>query len=361
MCAKPKRRSSIIGRGATVNPPSRFERIHVEEDLEQIQDDDQFERRAVSTEFFRDESKTVITENESPDVPFRFSVNPYRGCEHGCAYCYARPYHEMLGMNAGLDFETKILVKFDAARLLRRELCHPSWQGDAMAMSGVTDCYQPCERKFGITRSLLEVMLEARQATSVTTKNSLVQRDLDLLTPMAASQLAHVNISIATLDAGLSRRLEPRTATPRARLRAVSQLSESGIPVRVLVAPVIPGLTDHQVPGVLKAAKEAGATEASYELLRLPHSVEPFFLNWLDENYPRARSKTESLIRVTRDGKLNDAEFGRRMVGSGAYAENIRATVVAFARKYGLDRSLPPLDTSQFRSPRSENGQMRLF
>jgi DNA repair photolyase len=344
-----------------VNPPSRFERIHIEEELEQIQDDDRFEPRTVSTEFFPDESKTVITENDSPDVPFRFSVNPYRGCEHGCAYCYARPYHEMLGMNAGLDFETKILVKFDAARLLRRELCDPSWEGEAIAMSGVTDCYQPCERKLRITRGLLEVMLEAGQATAITTKNSLVLRDLDLLTPMATIQLVHVNISIATLDADLSRRLEPRTATPQARLRAVGQLNESGIPVRVLVAPIIPGLTDHQVPSVMKAAKEAGAIEASYELLRLPHSVAPVFLNWLDENYPHTRTKTESLIRVTREGRLNDSEFGQRMIGSGAYAESICSTVVAFAGKYGLDRPLPPLNTSRFQPPRSENGQMRLF
>lgn len=206
-----------------------------------------------------------------------------------------------------------------------------------------------------------KVMFEARQATAVTTKNSLVLRDLDLLAPMAERQLVHVNVSIGTLDADLSRRLEPRTATPRAKLRAVRRLSETGIPVRVLVAPIIPGLTDHHVPSVLKAAKEAGAMEVSYELLRLPHSVEPVFLNWLDENYQELRGKTESLIRVTRDGRLNDAEFGRRMVGSGAYAENIRATFIAFARKHGLDRPLPPLDTSGFRPPRSENGQMRRF
>ncbi len=351
-----------MGRGSTVNPPSRFERVYAQEDLEQIQDEgDRFEPRAVPTQFFPDESKTVITQNDSPDVSFRFSVNPYRGCEHGCAYCYARPYHEMLGMNAGLEFETKILVKYNAAGLLRRELCQPSWRGAVIAMSGVTDCYQPCERELRITRGLLEVMLEAKQATAITTKNSLVLRDMDLLASMATDQLAHVNISLATLDADLSRSLEPRTATPQARLRAVGRLTESGIPVRVLVAPIIPGLTDHHVPGVIKAAKDAGAIEACYELLRLPYSVAPVFLNWLDQNCPHGRSKTEAMIRTVREGRLNDPEFGQRMVGSGAYAESIGSTVSAFAKKYGLDRPLPPLDTSRFRPPRSKNGQMRLF
>ncbi len=362
MGAEPKPRLPPVGRGAGVSPPNRFERTHVEDDWEQLPpDDDLVGRRKIATEFFPDGSKTVITENDSPDIPFRYSINPYRGCEHGCAYCYARPYHELLGMNAGLDFESKILVKFDAASLLRNELSYSAWQGEAIALSGVTDCYQPAEREFRITRSLLEVMVEAQQATTITTKNALVVRDLDLLAPMAAMGLATVNISIATLDSDLARVLEPRTSTPDARLRAVRGLSEAGVPACVLVAPIIPGLTDHQIANVLQAAADAGAVSAGCELLRLPQNVAPVFLDWLDTHRPQARAKVESLIRTTRDGRLNDTTFGERMIGSGAYAEGIRNAFVAFARKYGLDEPAPGLDTSRFRPPRNKTGQMRLF
>lgn len=351
-----------VGRGAVVNPPNRFERVHAVPDDEQLEaHDTAAERYAVATEFLPDESKSLLTETDSPDVPFRHSINPYRGCEHGCAYCYARPYHELLGMNAGLDFETKILVKFDAARILRRELARPAWQGEVICLSGVTDCYQPAERKFRITRSILEVLHEARQAVSITTKNSLILRDLDLLAALAALRLAQVNMSIPTLDAELSRDLEPRTATPAARLRAVRELTAAGVPVRVLVAPIIPGLTDYQVPQVLREAKDAGALEARYNLLRLPLSVAPVFLHWLQTHRPQLRAKIEQLIRATRDGRLNDATFGDRMVGTGAYAESIRATFLAFATKVGLTGPLPEFDTSLFRPPRNASGQLRLF
>ncbi len=362
MGEEPTPRLPQVGRGAGVSPPNRFERTHLEDDWEQLPaDDDLMGRRKIATEFLPDGSKTVITENDSPDIPFRYSINPYRGCEHGCAYCYARPYHEMLGMNAGLDSESKIVVKFDAAALLREELCHPGWKGDAIALSGVTDCYQPAERKFCITRGLLEVMLEAQQATTITTKNALILRDLDLLAPMATMGLVSVNISIATLDSELARELEPRTSTPLARLRAVRELSEAGVPICVLIAPIIPGLTDHQIANVLQAAAAAGAVSAGCELLRLPLSVAPIFLDWLDTHRPLGRTKVEELIRATRDGRLNDSKFGERLVGSGTYAESISSSFAAFSRKCGLDSPVPELDTSRFRPPRSKNGQMRLF
>jgi DNA repair photolyase len=303
----------------------------------------------------------VITETDSPDVPFRFSINPYRGCEHGCAYCYARPYHELLGMNAGLDFETKILVKFDAPRLLRGELNRRGWQGEVICLSGVTDCYQPAERQFRITRGLLEVMQQARQAVSIVTKNALILRDLDLLGPMGQQRLAQVNISLPSLDQGLTRVMEPRTSAPAARLRAIRELTAAGVPVRVLISPIIPGLTDHHVPQVMQAAKEAGAIEAHYTLLRLPLSVAPIFLDWLDTHRPELRPRVEQRIRATRDGCLSDPQFGRRMSGSGTYAETIRTAFVVFAKRFGLDRPLPPLDTEQFRPPALPSGQLRLF
>jgi DNA repair photolyase len=355
-------RVSAIGRGATVNPPNRFESVHRVDDWEHLEQAGELpERVAARTQFLPDQSQTAITETDSPDVPFRFSINPYRGCEHGCAYCYARPYHERLGMNAGLDFETKILVKFDAPKLLRRELNRSGWQGDVICLSGVTDCYQPAERQFRITRGLMEVMHEAGQAVSIVTKNSLILRDLDLLKEMGRQRLAQVNISLPSLDQELTRVMEPRTAAPAARLRAIRELAEAGVPVRVLIAPVIPGLTDHQVPQVMQAAREAGATEAHYTLLRLPLSVAPVFLDWLDTHRPELRARVEQLIRATRDGRLNDPQFGTRMSGSGAYAETIGNAFAAFAKRFGLDRPLPTLDTGRFRPPRIPRGQLRLF
>jgi DNA repair photolyase len=357
-------RTNSKGRGAPVNPPNRFERTRVEDDWEQLDaDDDELATggRPVPTEFLPDNSRSLIVENHSPDVPFRFSMNPYRGCEHGCAYCYARPGHETLGMNAGLDFETKILVKHDAVRLLRQELAKPSWHAEVIAMSGVTDCYQPAERRFRLTRGLLEVMLEARQPVGIITKNALVLRDLDLLKPMAEQRLVHVNISVTTLDSELARTMEPRTATPAARLRAICELSAAGVPVNVIVAPIIPGLTDHELPQILSAAKEAGALAAGYVLLRLPLAVAPIFTEWLAAHRPLAKERVEQLIRSTRGGELNDSQFGRRMRGDGPYAEGIRRTFQLFTKKLGLDQPLPPLDSSHFQAPRGADGQLRLF
>jgi DNA repair photolyase len=315
----------------------------------------------VPTVFLPDRAKTVIRENNSPDIPFRFSINPYRGCEHGCAYCYARPTHETLGMDAALDFESKIMVKHDAASLLRKALNEPSWEGEPIALSGVTDCYQPVERKLQITRSLLQVLLEAEQAVMIVTKNALVLRDLDLLQPLAQRGLVQVGISVTSLDAELSRLLEPRTSSPTARIRAIGELRSAGVPASVMVSPVIAGLNDHEIASILQAASQAGAMSAQYTLLRLPHAVAPIFLAWLDQHRPAARARIESLIRSTRSGALNDPCFGSRMRGEAAYAENIRVAFEVFARKFKLHKPLPPLDTSRFRPPRGPDGQGRLF
>jgi len=359
---------SIIGRAATVSPPNRFERLHVEDDYEQLAGDDELyafaaghAEQRVKTEFYADATQTILATNDSPDVPFDFSANPYRGCEHGCAYCFARPSHEYLGFNAGIDFETRIMIKLEAAKLLRAELNKPSWKGSLIALSGVTDCYQPAERKFRLTRGLLEVMLEAKQATTIITKNALVARDIDLLAPLASESLVHVNVSITTLDAELARTLEPRTSTPAAKLAAIRKLAAAGIPVRVMVAPIIPGLTDHETPKILEAAAEAGAISASFVLLRLPLAVKPIFLDWLAVYRPDRRDKVEGLIRDTRDGALYQAEWKTRQRGTGAYAEQIEQSFGVFRRKFGLDRKLPDYDFSKFTPPQGASGQMRLF
>jgi DNA repair photolyase len=351
-----------LGRGSQIRPANRFEQTHVEDDFEQLEDDDELlASRRLKTEFLPDRTQRIITENDSPDVGFRYSINPYRGCEHGCSYCYARPSHELLGLNAGIDFETKVLVKHDAARLLRDELCDCRWHGEQIMLSGVTDCYQPAERQFRITRSLLEVMLEARQAVSLITKNALVLRDLDLLRPLAELRLVQVFLSITTLDAELARAMEPRTATPAARLKALAELSRAGVPAGVMVAPVIPGLTDTEMPQILRAAKDAGAQSAGYVLLRLPWSVQPVFLEWLSANRPAVKERVEALIRDTRDGKLYDSTWKVRQRGQGPYAEQIGQTFKVFTRKLGLDRPLHALDTTQFRPPRPSSGQLSLF
>ncbi|MEX2112124.1 MAG: PA0069 family radical SAM protein [Pirellulales bacterium] len=351
-----------VGRAAGIAPPNRFERVHAEFDVEQLVDaDDLPDVRRLHTQFLPDNSRSLITHNDSPDVPFRYSINPYRGCEHGCAYCYARPGHEMLGMNAGLDFETKILVKYDSPDLLRAELGRDGWQGELIAMSGVTDCYQPAEREFRLTRGCLEVMREARQPVGIISKNALVTRDLDLLAPLAGENLAHVYISITTLDAELARTMEPRTATPQARLRALRELSAAGVPVGVMVAPIIPGINDSEIPAILQAARQAGARSAGYQLVRLPLAVRPIFEEWLMRSYPDKAERVFSLIRSTREGRMNDSEFGGRMIGQGNYAAGIARTFQVFKKKFGLDRSLPPLDSSRFVPPRATRGQMRLF
>jgi DNA repair photolyase len=349
------------GRGAHTNPPNRFESVRQEADWEQLPEEDL--AAALADEhvvYLPDASQSIVTENDSPDVPFRYSVNPYRGCQHGCSYCYARPTHEYLGLSAGIDFERKIIVKHQAAELFRRFLAQPGWDAQPVAFSGVTDCYQPAERQFRLTRACLEVALECRQPVGIVTKNALLLRDLDLLQEMAARRLVHVYLSLTTLDAALARNMEPRTSTPAARLRAMETLASAQIPVGAMLAPIIPGLNDREIPALVAAAADAGATAASYVLLRLPLAVQPVFLDWLKRTLPDAKERIVGLIRATRGGALNDAKFGSRMRGAGPIADQIGQLFRTFCRKHGLARSLPPCDSSQFRPP-AVAGQLRLF
>jgi DNA repair photolyase len=336
----------IHGRGAADNPANRFEKLHYEADPEAPAD----ETPAPGTQFFRDTTRTLIATNDSPDVGFNASINPYRGCEHGCIYCYARPYHEYLGLSAGLDFETKIMVKEDAPLLLRRELASRKWVPQVLGISGVTDPYQPVERRLRITRGCLEVLAEFRNPLGIVTKNHLVTRDLDILREMAAHEAAVVNLSITTLDPGLARVMEPRASAPSGRLEAVRELSEAGVPVCVLVAPVIPALNDHEIPAILAAAKDAGARSAGHVLLRLPHGIGPLFETWLEQHFPQKKDKVLSRIRSTRGGRLNDPRFSSRMRGDGEIADMIHKVFDMNRRKLGLDGRIE-LSTSAFRRP----------
>lgn len=351
------------GRGAPIRPANRFERVHLEADWEQLEigDEETLSDRP-ATQFAPDRSRTILRENDSPDLAFRYSLNPYRGCEHGCAYCYARPTHETLGLDAGLDFESRILVKYDAAALLRTELNRPGWRGEEyISLSGVTDCYQPIERKLRITRSCLEVLLEARQACGIVTKNALVTHDLDLLAPLAKRRLVHVYLSLTSLDAELCRRLEPRTSSPAAKLAAIARLRAAGVPVGVMVAPVIPGLTDSGIAETLRQAADAGAQSATYTMLRLPLAVAPIFEAWLDHQAqaPDAKEKVLGRVRAMRGGSLNSSEFGQRMRGQGVYAEQIKQSFLVFRKQFGLEASLPLLDCSCFRRPRRPGDRQR--
>ena len=349
-----------VGRAATAHPANRFITTRCVPDDEQLDDDD-LGAGKTSTQFFADDSVSIISENHSPDIPFRYSLNPYRGCEHGCAYCYARPTHEYLGWNAGIDFESRILVKEEAATLLRKKLDSPSWRGETIAMSGVTDCYQPAERKFRITRACLAVANEYHQPIEIVTKNRLVVRDIDILSEMATRSQVRINISLTTLEPDLARVMEPRTSHPTARLRAISELVAAGIPTRVMIAPVIPGLNDHEIASILEAAAAAGAAHASYVLLRLPESVMPVFVGWLEDRLPDHREKVLGRQRAARGGQLSDSRFGQRMRGEGPYAAGIGQSFQIFARKFGLDRPLSPLDTTSFRRPTPPDRQGRLF
>lgn len=349
------------GRGAQTDPANRFERIHSEQDFEQLALDDVSDVRSVPTQFLIDHSRSIVAENDSPDIPFRYSLNPYRGCEHGCAYCYARPTHEYLGFNAGLDFESRILVKERAPELFRDWLARDEYQPEWIAFSGVTDCYQPAERRFELTRRCLQVAAECGQPIGMITKNALVTRDLDVLQSMTAQRTLHVTLSVTTLDAELARTLEPRTSSPEARLRAIHELSSAGVETGVMIGPVIPGLNDVEIPAILQAAKEAGALTASWVLLKLPLTVRPVFTDWLTKALPSKKDKIESMIRQCRGGELNDSQFGRRQRGDGPIAEQIAQTFRVFAKKHKLDSDLAPLETKFFKHPTPTSGQMRLF
>lgn len=352
------------GRGSPIAPPNRFGGQYEEEDLEHVADDEETltELSRADTVYIPDDSRSVVSENDSPDVSFRYSLNPYRGCLHGCSYCYARPTHEYLGLNAGIDFETKIFVKHKAPALFREWLSRDKYEPEIVMLSGITDCYQPAEREFRLTRGCLEVARDAGQPITMVTKNALITRDLDVLSEMAARNLVGVAISVTSLKPEITSDLEPRSSRPEARLRAIRELSAAGVPVRVMVAPIIPGLTDTETPAILQAAREAGARFASYVLVRLPWTVKPVFQEWLDRTQSEAvRDKISSLILHTRDGKWNDPNFGSRMCGQGAIADQINATFKVFKAKLGYEHESVELDTSQFRPPVGRDGQMRLF
>jgi DNA repair photolyase len=332
-------------RGAAENPPNRFEKIQLEPDPDWNPDDNILPR----TQFFKDHSQTVIARNDSPDVGFDASLNPYRGCEHGCIYCYARPTHEFLGFSAGLDFESKIMVKENAPELLRRELSSPKWRPQVIFLSGVTDCYQPVERKLKLTRRCLEVLAEFRNPVFLVTKNQLVTRDADVLGELARHQAAAVWLSITTLDSGLRAVMEPRTSPPAARLAAIRELAGAGIPVGVNVAPIIPGLTDHEMPAILQAAAAAGATSAGYAIVRLPYAVAPLFEQWLGTHFPGHKEKVLNRLRAMHGGKLNDSQWGKRFSGEGIFAEQIAQMFDVARRKAGIQSDDPGLSTAAFR------------
>src|SRR6266446_10772206 len=340
----------VRGRGASWSPANRFEKLHVDlKDVDVVHgnlDDEERPRRA--TQFFRDGTKTIITRNNSPDVGFDTSLNPYRGCEHGCIYCYARPTHEYLGFSAGLDFESKIMVKMDAPELLKVELESPRWKPQVLVMSGVTDPYQPIERKLGITRGCLEVLAKFRNPVAIITKNRLVTRDVDLLRGLAAHNAVAVNVSVTSLDSNLQRVLEPRTSSPQARLDAIRQLRSEGIPTGVMVAPIIPGLTDHEVPRILDACAKAGAQFAGYTIVRLPWAVAPLFEHWLEEHFPERKDKVLGRIRHLRGERLNNSQWHTRMTGEGIFAEQIASLFKISCHRAGIG-GRPMLSTESFR------------
>jgi len=327
-------------RGTKLNPDSRF--LSVTREIEPG------EEISPATQLFEDHSKTILSTNDSPDIGFSVGLNPYRGCEHGCVYCYARPTHEFLDLSAGTDFESKIFVKYNAAKLLRTEFCHPGYDPKTITMSGVTDPYQPIERNLKITRQCLSVFREFNHPVAIITKNFLVTRDVDLLGSLAAQNLAAACITITTLDEDLRSKLEPRTSTAGRRLDAVRILHENGIPVHVMIAPVIPGLTDHEIPSILDAAALAGARSATYILLRLPYVTKDLFQNWLAENFPDRKEKILSRIKDVRGGALNDPRFHSRGRGEGKYAAHISNLFRVSARKIGISQPLPDLRTDLF-------------
>jgi DNA repair photolyase len=346
----------VHGRGASWSPANRFEKLHVDlTDVDVVDiDPDGEERPRRATQYFRDGTKSIITRNSSPDVGFETSLNPYRGCEHGCIYCYARPTHEYLGFSAGLDFESKIMVKTDAPQLLRAELESPRWQPQVLVMSGVTDPYQPIEKKLRITRSCLEVLAKFRNPVAIITKNRLVASDVDLLCELARHSAAAVNISVTSLDPELQRVLEPRTSPPSARLEVIEKLQRVGVPVGVMVAPIIPGLTDYEVPKILEACAKEGAQFAGYTIVRLPWAVAPLFEHWLEEHFPERKQKILGRIRDLRgNNRLNNSQWHERMTGEGIFAEQIASLFEVSCRRVGIGKR-PKLSTASFRRTREQ-------
>ena len=352
----------LKGRGALSNPPVRFESTVVEKTDDGWYQEDEEGITSLPQTVLPDRAKSVITTNNSPDVGFDQSINPYRGCSHGCVYCFARPTHAYLGLSPGLDFETKLFYKDNAVQLLRAELSARNYVCKTIALGINTDGWQPLEKEMEVTRSVLAVLAETRHPISIVTKSALIVRDLDLLQDMARDRLVSVMFSITTLDNDIKRALEPRTAGPQARLKALEQLAAAGVPVGVMVAPVIPSLTDHEMEHILEAAKNAGATRAGYTLLRLPHEVKDLFREWLAEHYPDRAQHVMSIINQSRGGKDYQAQFGTRMVGTGVFAELLRKRFQVAKRKLGLDAPDErfELRTDLFRPPAVNQAQMSL-
>lgn len=349
----------LKGRGSASRPDQRFQ------ELQREWVDDGWDSlgslpEKVTTTLAVDNAKSIISYNESPDVGFDRSINPYRGCEHGCIYCFARPTHSWLGLSPGLDFESRLFYKPAAAKLLRKELGKRGYQCAPMAVGINTDAYQPVEKKLGITRQCLEVLSEANHPIAIVTKSALIERDLDILAPMAERNLVHVAVSLTTLDRELSRRMEPRAAAPQRRLDTIRRLSESGIPVMAFIAPVIPVLTDHELESLLAAGREAGATTAAYVLLRLPYELKELFEQWLQQHAPLKASHVLQRIYDSRGGKAYDASFGQRMVGTGLFADLIRQRFHIAVKRHGYGEP-PPLDCSRFIPPPASEGQLSLF
>ncbi|MBI4083302.1 MAG: PA0069 family radical SAM protein [Candidatus Lambdaproteobacteria bacterium] len=343
------------GRGTSLNPANRFECIDIQPEMDWLDETttEELLTRRVRTQYLVDTSREILSRNESPDLPFRYSLNPYRGCEHGCIYCYARPTHEYLGFSAGLDFETRIMVKREAPRLLERALRAPRWTPEPIMLSGNTDCYQPVERRLALTRGCLEVLLRFGNPAAVITKNALILRDLDVLAELARRRLVVCTLSVTTLDPTLAEAMEPRGSRPEKRLEAIERLAAAGIPTTVNVAPVIPGLTDHETPAILKAAAARGAVGAGYILLRLPHGVKELFAAWLHEHVPERAARVLHAVEDTRGGRLNDPRFGTRHSGTGARADAIAHLFALHCRRLGLETRRFDLITDGFRRPDS--------
>lgn len=351
--------SALKGRGALTNPHNRFDRQHTEPVDDGWHQDELTE--SLATSVLPEPARSVITYNDSPDIPFDRSINPYRGCEHGCSYCFARPSHAFVGLSPGIDFETKLFYKADAARLLTEELAARSYVPQPIMFGANTDPYQPVERRLQVTRSLLEVLWERRHPLTILTKGSLILRDADLLASMASKNLVRVLVTLTTRDAGLKRSLEPRAASHAARLQIIRELSCRGVPTGTLIAPIIPAVNDQELEVLLEDAVHAGVRSAGYVLLRLPLEVAGIFRSWLDAHMPDRAAHVMSLVQGTREGKDNSSTFGERMRGTGAWAQLLRDRFRLACRKHGIsrDRELPPLDTTLFRPP-SRGGQMSL-
>ncbi|HCR49299.1 MAG TPA: radical SAM protein [Bacteroidetes bacterium] len=350
----PRRR----GRATTHNPQNRFETHRVQYDPAALAAED---LRQITTETFLDTSKSILSKNDSPDIPFTFGINPYRGCEHGCVYCYARPSHEYLGFSAGLDFETKILYKPDSPKLLEEAFRAKNWIPQQIALSGNTDCYQPLERNMQITRKLLTVFCDFRNPVGIITKNALITRDIDLLQDLAKQDLVITMLSVTTLRDELVNKMEPRTSRPLARLKAIESLALADIPVGVMVAPVIPGLTHEEIPEILKAARDYGAEVAGYQMVRLPGTVRELFIEWLDKELPLRAQKIKHRLEDLHGKELRDSRFGHRMRGKGIWAETVRHIFRVAHRKNGYSTKFPKTRTDLFQVPPKNGDQLRLF